>query len=82
MQLLLWREQNKIGLFPTRCMPKSVRNPCNRIGKVRADVRNSETKHYHAHVREKLGENVAFLLDFMIVSLCEFRGTLIKGIIQ
>jgi hypothetical protein len=30
MQLLLWREQNKTGVFPTRCMPKRVRNPCNR----------------------------------------------------
>jgi hypothetical protein len=30
MQLLLWREQNRTGVFPTRCMPKSVRTPCNR----------------------------------------------------
>lgn len=29
MQLLLWREQNRTGVFPTRCMPKSVRTPCS-----------------------------------------------------
>ena len=48
MQLLLWREQKRTGVFPTRCMPKSVHNPWNRIGKVRSVVRSSsETSHSH-----------------------------------
>ena len=41
MRLLLWREQSRTGVFPTRCIPNSVSNPCNRIGNVRAVVRSS-----------------------------------------
>jgi len=57
--LLLWREQKRTGVFPTRCMPKSVRNPCNRIGKVRAVVRCSSEKATLIQVGS--GENVALV---------------------
>jgi hypothetical protein len=33
-QLLLWRAQNRTGVFPTQCMPNSVRKPCDRSGAV------------------------------------------------